>query len=294
MNNPLFKPKTDLKDYLNDGFNHEIYCALTDSSIWKDVFKPLDYLNLLYERFYIVQSNLTRPYDQIEHLRSLDLTKKQYFFLLDGLLHLLYNNITFLANPFNKNLLAGGGQSYQIMNSLHSQEVKSKAKIAGINEFQDGINRHINVYDFIEKERDKIYKANETSVGTPVNNLTTNDNKKTHEVLPSEKANSLIVEEKLPSLKLSHRGVKTDVLRIFNALYELNLLKTSTGNTPTKKEFMYLLGRFLGTDYSSYSQQLEGALTVDLKKHLAIFDKLKENAEAQWEEKNKIDGSEDR
>jgi hypothetical protein len=75
-------PQTDIKEYLHDDLNIELYKILTKDKGWKGLFDPLDFFNMLYHEFEIFNRN-HQYYSEIEkhfgkpYLRG----KHQYFFL---------------------------------------------------------------------------------------------------------------------------------------------------------------------------------------------------------------------
>lgn len=76
--------------------------------------------------------------------------------------------------------------------------------------------------------------------------------------------------------KLSEkRGSKTDIIRILNALYGLNLIQLENGQLPTKQQFIQLMGELLGVDMEGYEQVLSKALEQSLEANLEVFEKMK-------------------
>lgn len=55
MDNVNFIPKTELEEYLERRVNFSIYNELLESDEWKGLFDPLDFLNLLYENYFILR-----------------------------------------------------------------------------------------------------------------------------------------------------------------------------------------------------------------------------------------------
>lgn len=88
MNEVNFTPQTDIEIYLNDELNISIYRQLTEDEIWKDTFEPLEFFNLLYDQFEILDANRKNPLSVKKHLLKLDLKKIQLFYLL-YILHVL-------------------------------------------------------------------------------------------------------------------------------------------------------------------------------------------------------------
>ncbi len=89
MKESVFKPFTDVEEYLTDDFNLTIYDQLTGNEKYKGMFEALEFFNLLYEQYGIVQTNLDKPLSITKHLLKLDLKKEQLHYLLYHLYRLL-------------------------------------------------------------------------------------------------------------------------------------------------------------------------------------------------------------
>lgn len=78
--------------------------------------------------------------------------------------------------------------------------------------------------------------------------------------------------------KLSKKqGVRTDLIRILNALYELRLFYKTDGQIPSKEMFMKQVGEFFGIDLSKYDTDLSQALNnTSLEANLKVFQQMKE------------------
>ena len=86
-----FTPQTDIETYLNNDFNIEIFNNLNENEDWQGTFEPLEFLNLLYEQFEIVNANKAKPISVKKHLLNLDLKQHQLYYLLSFLKHLIYS-----------------------------------------------------------------------------------------------------------------------------------------------------------------------------------------------------------
>lgn len=76
-------PETNLDSYLNNSvFNFEIHEQLTEPGYWQGIFPPLEFFNLLYEKYHLVKMNKERPTILINHLLNIELEPRQFFFLL--------------------------------------------------------------------------------------------------------------------------------------------------------------------------------------------------------------------
>ncbi|GAB1418118.1 hypothetical protein MASR2M12_08830 [Bacteroidales bacterium] len=87
-----FTPKTDIEEYLNNDFNLEIFEDLTENEDWQGTFEPLDFLNLLYEQFEIVNANKKKPLSVVKHLLGLKLEQTKLYYLLYYLKRHIYKH----------------------------------------------------------------------------------------------------------------------------------------------------------------------------------------------------------
>jgi hypothetical protein len=73
------------------------------------------------------------------------------------------------------------------------------------------------------------------------------------------------------------QGAKTDLIRILNAVYELQMFEKTDGQIPSKEMFMKQAGEFFGTDLSKYDIDLSQALNnTTLETNIKVFEKMKE------------------
>lgn len=79
----------------------------------------------------------------------------------------------------------------------------------------------------------------------------------------------------------NQKGKKLDMIRVFNALYELDFFKNESQNKISKKEVFETLGRFLNIDLSKFQNDLSRSLTdsTALEKHLKIFEDMENKME---------------
>lgn len=70
-----FKPKADVEEYLDNGFNYQLYLKLTeDFSTLKALFpEPLIFFNLLYEQLHFINANKAKPLTVKRHLEALSI-----------------------------------------------------------------------------------------------------------------------------------------------------------------------------------------------------------------------------
>lgn len=99
-----FTPKTDIEEYLNNDFNLEIFKDLTENEDWQGTFEPLDFLNLLYEQFEIVNANKEKPLSVVKHLFGLKLEQTKLYYLLDYLDEHIYKHSGSEYEPKDKQL----------------------------------------------------------------------------------------------------------------------------------------------------------------------------------------------
>ena len=151
-----FTPQTDIETYLNNDFNIEIFNNLNENEDWQGTFEPLEFLNLLYEQFEIVNANKAKPISVKKHLLNLDLKQHQLYYLLSFLKHLIYSKAGFQT---------GGEPKDKPLSICH---------------------------DFIEKEYYKLerelFPKDETETEKPVNKYDFERVKEHLETLPETKA----------------------------------------------------------------------------------------------------------
>lgn len=99
-----FTPKTDIEEYLNNDFNLEIFEYLTENEDWQGTFEPLEFLNLLYEQFEIVNANKEKPLSVVKHLFGLKLEQTKLYYLLYYLKRHIYKHSGSEYAPKDKQL----------------------------------------------------------------------------------------------------------------------------------------------------------------------------------------------
>ncbi|MBE6331654.1 MAG: hypothetical protein E7070_05055 [Bacteroidales bacterium] len=72
------------------------------------------------------------------------------------------------------------------------------------------------------------------------------------------------------------KGMKIDMIRVFNVLYELGCFTGANGEPLAKKDFMNAMGKAINVDLSNYDNDLSRALSdnTKLEKHLSIFNDM--------------------
>ncbi len=169
-----FTPQTDIEAYLNNDFNIEIFDDLNENEDWQGTFEPLEFLNLLYEQFEIVNANKAKPISVKNHLLKLDLEKHQLYYFLYFLKRLIYSK-------------------------------------AGMQVWGEPKDKPLSIcHDFIEKEYDKLekelYPKDEAETEKPVNKYDFERVKKHLETLPDAKAKIKYLIE----IKTEYRQNTTD------------------------------------------------------------------------------------
>jgi hypothetical protein len=72
------------------------------------------------------------------------------------------------------------------------------------------------------------------------------------------------------------KGAKTDIIRILNAIYELQLIEKTNKQLPAKDFFMRQMGDYLGVDLSHYDVNLSQALSNSgMEANVEVFEKMK-------------------
>jgi len=284
-----FTPKTDIEEYLNNDFNLEIFEDLTESEDWQGTFEPLDFLNLLYEQFEIVNANKEKPLSVVKHLFGLKLEQTKLYYLLYYLKRHIYKHSGSEYEPKDKQLSICRGfieKEYDKLeaelypktepekeNKYDFQKVKQhietlttvKDKIKYLIEIKTDYKQNTNDWDVWAYKDGKTFDA---KCDMEIDKLQKLFNLETAPTIPKAK----------PVFKLSDKkGAKTDLIRVLNALYELRLFNKTDGQIPTKQEFIETMGEYLGVDLSKYHSNLSQALqNQPLEVNLKVFEEMKE------------------
>jgi len=285
-----FTPKTDIEEYLNNDFNLEIFEDLTENEDWQGTFKPLEFLNLLYEQFEIVNTNKEKPLSVVKHLFGLKLEQTKLYYLLYYLKRHIYKHSGSDFEPKDKQLSICRGFIKKEYNKLEAElypkaEPEPQPEKENKYDFQK-VKQHIETLTTV---KDKILYLTEIKtdfvqnksgwdldIGTPFDRKCELEIKKLNEVLRLE-AHTTTPKAK-PVFKLSDKkGAKTDLIRVLNALYEIRLFNKTDGQIPTKQEFIETMGEYLGVDLSKYHSNLSQALqNQPLEVNLKVFEEMKE------------------
>lgn len=289
-----FTPKTDIEEYLNNDFNLEIFEDLTENEDWQGTFEPLDFLNLLYEQFEIVNANKEKPLSVVKHLFGLKLEQTKLYYLLYYLKRHIYKHSGSEYEPKDKQLSICRGFIEKEYDKLEAElypetepEPQPEPQPEKENKYDfQKVKQHIETLTTV---KDKIlylteiktdFLQNKSSwdldLGTPFDRKCELEIKKLNEVLKLE-AHTTTPKAK-PIFKLSEKkGAKTDLIRVLNALYELRLFNKTDGQIPTKQEFMETMGEYLGVDLSKYHSNLSQALqNQPLGVNLKVFEEMKD------------------
>lgn len=285
-----FTPKTDIEEYLNNDFNIEIFEDLTENEDWQGTFEPLEFLNLLYEQFEIVNANKEKPLSVVKHLFGLKLEQINLYFLLHYLERRIFDSVNIEYGDFEDE------QLIICRNFIKKEYDKLKAELYPKTEPEKE-----NKYDFqkvkqhietLTTTKDKIkylieiktdYRQNTDgwdvcayNEGRPFDAKCDMEIDKLQRLFKLE-AHTTTPKAK-PVFKLSEKkGAKTDLIRVLNALYELRLFNKTDGQIPTKQEFIETMGEYLGVDLSKYHSSLSQALqNQPLEVNLKVFEEMKE------------------
>ena len=285
-----FTPKTDIEEYLNNDFNLEIFEDLTENEDWQGTFEPLDFLNLLYEQFEIVNANKEKPLSVVKHLFGLKLEQTKLYYLLYYLNRHIYKHSGSEYEPKDKQLSICRGFIEKEYDKLEAElfpktEPEPQPEKENKYDFQK-VKQHIETLTTV---KDKIlyltdiktdFLQNKSGwdldLGTPFDRKCELEIKKLNDVLKLE-AHTTTPKAK-PVFKLSDKkGAKIDLIRVLNALYELRLFNKTDGQIPTKQEFIETMGEYLGVDLSKYHSNLSQALqNQPLEVNLKVFEEMKE------------------
>lgn len=285
-----FTPKTDIEEYLNNDFNLEIFEDLTENDDWQGIFEPLEFLNLLYEQFEIVNANKEKPLSVVKHLFGLKLEQTKLYYLLYYLKRHIYKHSGSEYEPKDKQLSICRCFIEKEYDKLEAElypktEPEPQPEEENKYDFQK-VKQHI---ETLATVKDKILYLTEIKTdflqnksgwdietGTPFDRKCELEIKKLNEVLKLE-AHTTTPKAK-PIFKLSDKkGAKTDLIRVLNALYELRLFNKTDGQIPTKQEFIETIGEYLGVDLSKYHSNLSQALqNQPLEVNLKVFEDMKE------------------
>lgn len=296
-----FTPKTDIEEYLNNDFNLEIFEDLTENEDWQGTFEPLEFLNLLYEQFEIVNANKEKPLSVVKHLFGLKLEQTKLYYLLYYLKRHIYKHSGSEYEPKDKQLSICRGFIEKEYDKLEAElypktEPEPQPEKENKYDFQK-VKQHI---ETLATVKDKILYLTEIKtdflqnksgwdldIGTPFDRKCELEIKKLNEVLKLE-AHTTTPKAK-PVFKLSEKkGAKTDLIRVLNALYELRMFNKTDGQIPTKQEFIETMGEYLGVDLSKYHSNLSQALqNQPLEVNLKVFEEMKEATQkAHYQTKN--------
>jgi hypothetical protein len=285
-----FTPKTDIEEYLNNDFNLEIFEDLTENEDWQGTFEPLEFLNLLYEQFEIVNANKEKPLSVVKHLFGLKMEQTKLYYLLYYLKRHIYKHSGSEYEPKDKQLSICRGfieKEYDKMEAELYPKAEPEPQPEKENKYDfQKVKQHI---ETLATVKDKILYLTEMKTdflqndyGWSISLEASFDKKceleikKLNEVLKLE-AHTTTPKTKAIFKLSDKKGAKIDLIRVLNAFYELRLINKTDGQIPTKKEFMETMGEYLGVDLSKYHSNLSQALQNQaLEVNLKVFDDMKE------------------
>uniref|UniRef100_UPI004047BA7D hypothetical protein n=1 Tax=Algoriphagus sp. TaxID=1872435 RepID=UPI004047BA7D len=258
----IISAKNDLDFYFNEKNipNQDLVFMTFDyfeNGKGKGFFQPLEILNLIWQQNRFIRENKEKPVSSINHLKGLPLMPRE--------LHTLLGFI----------LLWNGG--YPV--DFFSQQENTMYRF---------IEREFLAYpdetpekSFCQKNwvRYKRERQIEEIINNNLSGIKTELDSETPQTLK-------------PQFKTSDKkGTRIDLIRIFSALNDLRYVEKLNGQLPTKKDFIEAVGEFLGTDFSTFQQDLSQAFkNGSIESNVEIFEKLKNitiEAKNKSEEKNK-------
>lgn len=296
-----FTPKTDIEEYLNNDFNLGIFEDLTENEDRQGIFEPLDFLNLLYEQFEIVNANKEKPLSVVKHLFGLKLEPIKLYYLLYYLNEHIYEHSGSEYEPKDKQLSICRGFIEKEYDKLEAElypktEPEPQPEKENKYDFQK-VKQHIETLTTV---KDKIlylteiktdFLQNESSweprwiSDKPFDLLCELEIKKLEKLLELEQSTPAQKDTALSKVNsaftLSKALSKIDYIRIINALSELRCFQNDDGTYPAKKEVMKAFGNLANIDLSNYDKDLNKAFTASatLEANLSVFDKMKEKTQ---------------
>ncbi|WP_018478135.1 hypothetical protein [Pontibacter roseus] len=240
----FIKAERSIDNYLVNEFNTDIYYDLEER--YGHAFQPLHFLNEIYESIELSKALFDKPATLYKLLKlpkgneTPNEAGRRIEALFFWVLVAIHNKITF--------------------NDWQSKEPSR-------------INYHNVLFRFLNTAFDREYPHAPNVMNSyfkyDIEGFKPNDTNNKQDVHEQISTPTL---EPLFKLNQSKRGAKTDIIRVFNALYELRYFETANGQIPTKAEFMKHIGSVLSVDLSKYETDLSQALrNTSLEANLKIF-----------------------
>jgi hypothetical protein len=282
-----FTPKTDIEEYINNDFNLEIFEDLTENEDWQEKFEPLEFLNLLYEQFEIVNANKEKPLSVVKHLLGLKLEQTKLYYLLYYLIRHIYKHSCSEYEPKDKQLSICRGfieKEYdkleaELYPKTETEPQPEKENKYNFNKVKQHIETLATVKDKIlyltERQTDFLQNKSgwDLDIGTPFDQKCELEIKKMKALSDLESAPTQT--KQAFQLRKKH-GAKVDLIRILNAVYELKYFEMTNGQIPSKELFMKQVGEFFGIDLSKYDTDLSQALNnTSLEANFNVFEEMK-------------------
>lgn len=309
MSNSSYKPKSDINEYLVSNFNLRIFKVLINTKPFSQshfnnykLLNELDFFNTLYEQYDFVKKGELIPTNLIEHLEKTELNPIQNGVLLYFLGELLKNEINHKSSePSTQNEIY---YKLNLYRDIIEQELRSKMSSLFTKRFNiQIIEHHINTlfstndkinyildiqkdFNIIMSYKDiRVYYESEIPIDFNEQCKILLDHIKNTQELQSEN----FFEGKASSqFKIVDRkGAKINLIRLFNSLYELQLIEDNKGFYPSKDHFMKSIGIFLGDDFSDYHKALNQTYKSSLETNTEIFEALKQVYIDKWSNKFK-------
>ena len=209
----------------------------------------------------IISNRDDYPKKQLDSFINDDLNYRQYCTLLDG--NYWADDDTLYLKYFNR--------VYQIYDELRLRrnsmlEVKSYLKEQSFDNDAEKFWIYSFIITLIEASGQK-----DESLGRCKMQLTREIEPLRERIMPQPAATG-----KSPVYLTERTGVKIDIIRILNVLYEMGMFTGEGGRKISKKVFMIAMGQAMNMDLSGYDKDLSRSLSdsTKLEKHLRVFENM--------------------
>jgi hypothetical protein len=241
----------------------------------------------LYEVYFFIQDNLNKPFGCIEKINTVSETsgfnELEKLVLLDKIISVLYKlhdekrvKVFIQLVDFRNGLSPYADDDEMINPKWHFDFEAIKTEIATI---EAPIDRHKFLKNLLFDYSSKVYEIEQVeyqyyeSIGfvqwieTELSRCEYEQNLESESTTPKTKPVFNLAEKK---------GIKTNLIRVLNALYELGYFEMANGQKPSKEMFMKQAGDFFGVDLSKYDSDLSQALNnTSLEANLKVFEQMK-------------------
>jgi len=276
-----------LRDFIKPDFDFDQGYRLTEEEI-------LEIFNLLYQQIEIIETNINKPATIREHLLSFkapSTLSHNFIFIIRYYLYTVaeydYSKYKFvLRNVEIKNVIRTIDELIiEQDSSKYSFEAMDKDEFLPLFDFE-GILRESRLLntreekiEYFQHEKSKYLESEDIfsfKPGIPFDINCDLEVKRLQNLNEDEAISECIRLESF--FKISEKtGAKTNLIRILNALYQLELIVKSNGKFPTKKEFMIAFGKLISHDLSKYHIILSQCLKEQpLEANLKVFEEMKQ------------------